>query len=461
MSAMINQTGACGLEPNGIWGDKTTRADLSSAAGKPYVQMPLGVDIETLKNNSVIDGPYDTAEVQVGIKSENDYVFNSMYAGYNDDFAWMWGFSSTEKVVVAVVADTAVAPAVGDVFTNGSGDTLTYVRKETFKDQLFNNVVYFIYGAEDDETVTATTGETLTANSGSDIVTISTSNQMFEHLFELAKDRRVRSFNTAEINFLGAEWAPTNPSSKPTTRCLMQTFAKNYDTYDLVSNNVTCESFSYKWSPASFLEVSCGTVGFRPFELEGGARNIDYDMSCDFKKSDLIAIHAQTKIEIGTVASGKYGFGGDEIEEDVTEANIDISVPMQRLQTTGTSYYVAEPWLEGKYELSSGITIGRHSATKFMNRRDLQTYMYARIANNYGFYSQEMLIKEFKLRSAGANDSAVAEEPLDLNISTPCKAEGNAFDGWVPNELYGGPVLFRTRDYSPYNALTKISKFTA
>jgi hypothetical protein len=144
---------------------------------------------------------------------------------------------------------------------------------------------------------------------------------------------------------------------------------------------------------------------------------------------------------------------GTETVEGVTDASIDLGIPLQKLQDTISKQGFVEPYLEGKYDIKGSFTISRHKNQNYQIYRDNQTPLHARISMTNGFMMQEVLIKNFKLNTAGADDSEVAMEPIEMDIQLDC--ETNDFSSWIEDaEIYQSPFVIRLRNSDPKTYIT-------
>ncbi len=456
-TSRVNQTGAVGFE-NGVnhggFGDFDSRNELSSEAGRPYTAMPLQKEFDTITDESITSAPYKQEEQLGRINCDNNYEYVNRFTGRNSDYLWAWGFETVHPVSVYRVGDLEITPAKDDEFTDDAANTLNFLREENYKDIMGNNIRLFIFDNVADATISeSSSSETLTATAGDDITTSHTFGNMYEHQYELPRDRKQRDFSSKEA----AKLSDLDLSGR--TRQLYQTFAKSYHDYYLVSPNVMAENFSLSSSAGEYVNISHTTAGHnvRIIGSDNARKDngesitpVDFSMPCNLKQTTDNVVHSQMTAEMFAHVEGENFEDATKVDMEVTELDTEVSFSLDRLQSSASGYYIMEPNLEGHYDVTSSVTIGRQSGTQFQEWRDLRQHLGARYAWNKGGLMQELIVKSFSLDQAGADDSPVAQEPVELNIHAVC--DTHKFTDWLYDEVYAdSPVVFRVRDNNPAN----------
>jgi len=146
--------------------------------------------------------------------------------------------------------------------------------------------------------------------------------------------------------------------------------------------------------------------------------------------------------------------GLDEL--GMSNVDINVSVPLQSIQDFVSGLSIAEPEIEGKYDIGVTGTISRHTVETYQQYRDNQSVVVGHLYSNQGWYMQEYIIKEATLPTAGPDDSDIAQEPLDLKVGFVC-ATTHAFTNWLYGitETQSSPIVFRVRDLNPQNEMLR------
>jgi hypothetical protein len=458
-TAKIFEAGAFGLEysrqatPHGGWGDNLSANKLESSAGFPWLSFSNQFNIGTAMDNSVTSTAFETGSRIVSKTVDNDLSFHNRFEGCNAFLAWMWGWEGAAVETVALtVTDASVPLVAGDVLTDlNTTDTFTFARYETYRDMEFNLLTLAILYPDAPDTV-PTAGPGTLDGTVNDLPYLTTSLTMYEHLYELAKDgRQLRNFTADEETALGGHYVTDDQ------RCLMGTLAKRYTEFQVRYANALSKKMDIKWTPAELSTYDSGYMAFREERVEtgnnfeGSTQPVDFDMACSLTDVTGVVAHYQTAVEIGKRNTDTETF--PLAEEGITDLNISTEIPLQNLQDTISGVYLANPFLEGKYKITSSMTVSRMDGPKFSEYRDTLQKLKGRISSNMGFLMQEVLIKEFTLTKAGGDDSDVTAEPLDLSINASCGVHDFADHLYGQTEVNNSPIVMRTRDYNKYNML--------
>jgi hypothetical protein len=451
----IFETGAMALEA-GLdsaphqsegWGDSVAAEVLGAGDAFAWLSFGSSVTIATEEDASITTKAFKSSPRLIGKTIENPVSMYARFKGLNRFHYWMWGFENVVKSVVAFKATAADPwdanpPTVGEVYLD-TLDEYVYLRTETIRDDKV-----YIFGTT--ATEPATQGGVLTEEiSGTDTFTFTShSGIMYEHLYELdASGRRYRSYNTAERLALSL--------GVDDLRNLMATFAKRMSNYDLRYANAMSKSFNYKVSAAGLAQWESTFMAFE--EKRGDYASEDWTLTDGLCDNQLVPAHFETRFEIGedlTIVNGEIT-GLTNL--GMTDFDMAVETPLQSLQDFVSGLSIAEPVLEGAYNVMLNGTISRHTAQTYQNFRDAQNKLVARLATNQGWYMQEMMFKEVLISEAGPDDSDVAAEPLKMSSSYVCGGTSQFTADWLYDnvELQDSPVVFRVRDYSSVNEMTK------
>jgi hypothetical protein len=385
----------------------------------------------------------------VGKMVENPLSYYGRYKGLNRFYYWQWGFENNAVTVVAFKS-TSLTPITGgnlvpgDVFTDVAMNSFTFLRTEKTR----NESIYIFEAA----TVAPIlqTGNLTNATPNPDVVVAFTSHSglMYEHLYELdASGRRYRLYNAAEVAATGA--AVTDKKN------LMATLGKRMSNYDIRYANAMLKDFTIKTSSPGLQSIEGNFLAYK--EERGSHNSAAWSLSDGLCDGQLVPTHFEHRFFIGTEANMSLDTTGaitglDEL--GMSNVDIKVAMPLQSLQDFVSGLSIAEPELEGKYDIGVTGTISRHTVSTYQGYRDNQTVVVGHLHSNQGWYMQEYMIKEATLPTAGPDESEIAQEPLDLKVGFVCGAT-SAFDDWLEGftETQQSPILFRVRDYEPQNSM--------
>ncbi len=424
--------------------------DFKKFRPRPYLTASHKKQLNTTKDNAVNGEAYEGGDVVTGFDLSNSLEVNLRFDGFELFFAWAMGFQHAAKEVEVFEVDNATAsPAKDGIDWQSGGNTYNFLRKEEVSLPSHNSdpikVTYFVFSVKGtrNNLLEGTSGQ-LTSGASSIAFSRSNDDYLFEHIFEMPKNRRLREFTAAEKAVLKTQWLAGD------MRNLQMSMVKNMGDYDICNFNNVCEKFGFKYSPANFVTFSADMFAYGQKRVSE-ARTTNYDMDCDFIETDSLVNHYQSQVEISEVGSD---YISGQYSEGVTDVSVEVSTPLQKIQTMESKQHFDEPWLEGKYQLSGSITLGRHRDERFQDWRDSRTPLKARIASYWGFEMQEVLLKKFTLKGAGAGDEDVPSEALDLGIEMTCNKHN--FGSWLDDEdVYKkAPLVFRVRCRSDINWLT-------
>lgn len=452
--AMKMETGQDPATP--VWGTDPGVA-LGTGNGFPWIEFGNSLEPDTQEDESITGKGFKSTSRLIGLMVENSYSFYGRFKELNNLHYWMWGFENPVKSVF--VFKTGVSdpwsdgePTIGTVYEDPDTNKFVYLRTETNR----NETLYVFEGNTAPSDTSEIQSGTLTDSGSSETFTFTgRSNQMYEHLYELDSAISVlRDYNTEETN------AITDATSND-KKNLMATFAKRMVGYDLKYSNTVCSSFTYSLEAAGLARWNGDFLSYKEQRSNnaGGYGSDNWTIPKDLVNNQLVPAHFQSKFEIGVDADNLMTLG-------LTKFELSVTKPYQKQQDTVSGLHIAEPIAEGKYDISSSATISRHSEKTYQQYRDGQTPLCARIRSQYGYFSQEFLLKKVTLEEAGADDSDVAQEPLSMSVGYV----DDSLNPWVNYTSYddgtktgtvnqvglqNSPVVFRVRDENPNNEMVK------
>ena len=444
-SVKINQLGAfqleagqagAGLSPG--WGQSGSEEALGANDAFPWTSFGKGKTINSERPNEITSEAYPDIPQKVG-----EYVDKSisLYPRfYSSKFGsmlyWMWGFeNSIVKVGVFTLTTPSVEPVAGATYRDTDTNDFTFMRKETW-----GTTIYYIFRCDDSAVPTLATGN-LTKQAGTGDATLTFSARsalMYEHLFELdAHERHLVDYRTAE-QITG--WGAGDKKNR------MATLGIKLGTNDYRYKNAMCKGFSLKSSAGSFTELSADFIAYD--EDRGDYSSANWTFDSGFNVSDSIIAHHNWLMQVGASATTLVDLG-------VTSFDLGVSIPLQVIQDTVSSTHIAEPVFEGKYGITCGMVISRHTVDTYQDYRDAWTSVVARMAARSGYYMQEFLVNETKITEAGPDDGEVPTNALKLDVGY---SSTNNWSTWLYGNtlIQSGPVVLRWRNDDSTNHMFEI-----
>jgi len=425
------------------WGDKLAAQPLGAGDAFAWLSFGNSVTIATEEDQSVTTKAFQASPRLIGKTIENPVSMYARFKGLNRFHYWMWGFENKVKSVIVFKSTSTDPwggnpPSVGDVYADGT-DNYQYLRTEKIRKGK-------LYVFASDKAPSAQSGQL--DNSGDTFDFTSHSGTMYEHLYELdSLGRRYRKYTLAERTALGL--------NVDDLRNLMTTFGKRMSNYDIRYANAMCKSFNFKVSAAGLAQWESNYMAFE--EERGSFNSENWTLTAGLCDNQLVPAHFEMRFGLGeelNIVNGEIT-GLDDI--GLTDFDMGVETPLQSLQDFVSGLSIAEPVLEGAYKISLNGTVSRHTSEVYQNYRDNQNKLIGHLVTNQNWYMQEMMFKEVLISEAGPDDGDVAAEPLKMSSSFVC-AEDNAFtDDWLfgNTELHKSPVVFRVRDFSSVNEMTK------
>jgi len=444
-SLKINQLGAfqleagqagAGLSPG--WGASGSEEALGASDAFPWLSFGKGKTINSERPNEITSEAYSDIPQKVGEYVDKSISLHPRFysAKFGSMLYWMWGFeNSIVEVGVFTLNTPTVEPTAGATYRDTDDNDFTFLRMETW-----GTTIYHIFSADDSVTPTLATGD-LTKQAGTGDATLTFSARsalMYEHLYELdAHERHLTDYRTAEQI---SGYAAGDKKNR------MATLGIKLGTNDYRYRNAMCKGFSLKSQAGGFSEVAADFVAYD--EERDDFSSADWTFDSGFNISDSIVAHHNWIVQVGESAAALVNLG-------VTNFELGVSIPLQVLQDTVSGTHIAEPVFEGKYDISCGLTVSRHTVDTYQDYRDAWTTVVARMAARSGYYMQEILVQEAKITDAGPDDGDVPSNTLKLETGYPAS---NQWSTWLTGNtlIQGGPIVMRWRNADSTNHMFEI-----
>lgn len=461
-SSKVNQSGAFGIEYSGLgadehlgWGTDAPMNPLEKPSGFPYLDFEHDFEPVLERDTSVISKAFQIGEREVGRMLDRSLNFVNRFEGNGKQYAWMYGWEGKTKPIVVFKIDTRTNGVPGiDIFEDASLNQYTLLRQYqvkliTGRIQHYAVLEASVSGSTPPDQIGVLTDVNTTATD----INFTGFAEMYEHLYEVSDDGKLfRDFRPSEITALGNQYQAGDK------RTCMASMAKKFPSYSFRFQNTKCYKFGYKWSAAKFVDINTNWLGYlqeRIKTTDPEYAKLNFDMTCSQIESNNIVAHNQARFEFAedtiSYEGTNMGFYG------VTDANLDFEIPLQKQQDTESGLSIVDPVLNGSIAITSSITVTHSVDETFQQWRDDRTSLCGRISSSFGYHSQEILLKKFKLPKAGPDNGDVAAEPLELSIELACGS--HPFEEWLSDangnpEVMGSPVVFRVVDQNPYNEMT-------
>lgn len=418
------------------WGEVGSEQTLGAGDAFPYLSLGKGKTINTVEDESITTNGFKDTPRKTGEFIEKSLEHDAYFTDMNNKHFWAFGFeNSIVEECCFIITDPGVEPIAGAVYNDIDDNSFTFLRKE-----VHGSLVYYIFRC-DDHTVPALTTGNLDRVSGvgdDPLVFTSRSSLMYNHLYELdAHERHLTEYRLAE------EIAGYTSGDLKNRMATIGLALVN----DMIYKNAMCSKWSISSSAGQVAKFMYDFIAYT--ESRG-----DYSSSSWTFPSGIITntnrmSHDQFKVEVGTNENSLYTLG-------ISDFDVNIEIPLNKIQDTASGLYLAEPVFEGQYSLGCNLVISRHTANTYQDLMDAWTTVCVRISAVYGYYRFELLINAAKVKSPGASDDDVARENLELvpYYTTPGVSSNN-FATW----LYGNtliqksPIILRVRDLSSINQM--------
>ncbi len=453
-SPKVLQKGACKAEKgkNGVdqsegWG-KVKGPEIPGANDAvDWIELGNQPEITHAESNSVIGKAAKSTPKQVGIAVDLPFNFYTRHS--DQDYLNYWMFGASLDPVAIFVFDGAIdpwttgvetPPAQDTVFEDGSSSQYTYKRRITAK--TINGELKYQYVFEGTVVPDTLTAATLTeVGGGAEVFTYSAaSTQKYETVYELeSRGKAFQEYLAAEQALVGFEAGDLkNP---------MMSVCKQFNLHDTRYPNSICRSFKVSIPVGDMAMYETNFLAYKQdLSKDGAGAPVKHGYGSDtwtypgpFEDSETVLSHFQGYLQMGETFEDLQ-----DIEMDTFSVSVDL--PLQKKHTTFSGKFLAEPCLEGHYDIKLEGTKSRYASIDLQNWRDQNTKLFARVSMSSGFNSVEYLMKNVILTQAGPDDSEVAEEPIEGAASNCAEAD----DVWQtsgylsPNaQIHKMPMLMR------------------
>jgi hypothetical protein len=420
-SVKVFQKGCFSLEDSS-WG--AAPKALTGQIAIPYLSLGKRKTVNFEADNSIDTQAFKDVPRKVTEYGEESISTYARFSGLSPLLYWSFGFETTNTVIVLRLEDD---PTIGndDVYLDSALESFSFLRVENIP----KGKVYIF------EATANVTGTTLNKESGTgpDTLTIvESSNIMCEHIFELDRKERHRTLiKDDEADFAGY----TIGAYKNRMAGIGVNLLPNQD---ISFPKSMCKSFSFKSEAAKFAEIAVSFIS--KDQVKGNFSSAGWTFDSNLQDSDSIVAHHQLEVAIGANEAGIANYGVSSLE-----MGFEIPLPVQQDTTSGIN--IIEPVMEGKYTISSNVTLSRYSSDAFQTYRDNWTSCQARVSGFNDFLRTDIFIHNAKISDAGPDESNIAQEVLALEVggfgvnNWPIALRGNTV-------LQKSPILMRVRDFN-------------
>lgn len=468
-SPRVFQKGARELE-NGLfsaspqslgWGDPASWKVPGANTVLPWMEFSNEITVNHVTDDSVTTNAAMSAPRLTGLRADQSLTYLARFKDIDDLNYWKFGFENVPQAVFVYTVDETLAlpspwgtapPAVGTVFEDSSSSSFVFLREEPAKNGLGEAIRLYVFAG----IVAPDTGEgagTLNEDGGSaeTFAYLTASLQKFEHLYELdGLGRRYRDYTVAE---------QITGFSAGDKKNIHMTFTKRFSSYDYRYGNAVCRSFTYS-QPTE--DVARWETNFLAFKQErssapGGFGSATWTLVADLEDNEGAPAHFQSTVHIGELA-GVYNQDPALGLQLVCAADfsVGVEIPLSQNQDTCSGLHLAEPLLEGKYDISFNATILHHVDEHWQGYRDTNTRLFARFASYLGFDMLELLMKNVVLTGSGPNDDDIPPDTLEGKVSATNTGDDQwATSGWLEGntQIQDMPLLMRVRNDSAVNQM--------
>lgn len=443
-----------GLTPQSKgWGDPASWQVPGANDAFPYLE--LGNQIETVKvqDNSITTGADKSANRRVGEKIDKPFNFHPRFYGIDFWLYWMFGYVNNANTVVVFTAGASpwstTEPDVGTVFLDTTVPTpleFTYHRTFKGKDHRGDVVNYYVFSHPTDVPLLAAGDLTEEAPGTRTFTYTAHSTLKYERLYELDKNgqfhREFTAFEKANLD----EYAPNDGAIKNT----MVTLCKKFTSHDVRFANSICRSWELDCPSADLMQFKTNFLAWKEDRSASphGWGSDTWTVPAHLVPNNNIPAAYQAIIELGTELSNLQTVCPSDF-------NISCTIPFQQIQTLCSGMSIADPVLEGYYDIMFRATIARYNEMTFQNWRDADQLLFARVGMNSGFDSMEFMLKNIVLDEAGAGEGDVAEEVISGSLSKCAPADDIFAGDWLHGltQHQDRALILRTINNMPVNPM--------
>ncbi len=460
--AFVGENGLASASPQSLgWGDPLSWKTPGAGDAISWLEYGNQITVNTVSDDSVTTTAARSAPRVVGLRVDLPFNFLARFELLDYINYWMFGFENEPQSVFVFRAGASpwgtTEPALGvnTVFEDVSLTPFTYIRKEPAKDVTGEAEFLYIFASSTAPDTGLGSGVLAEVAAGPNSFTYTSASVIkYEHLLELdASGRRYRDYLLAE-QITG--WTIGDKKN------LMMTLAKRMSPYDYRYGNSMCRSFTYM-QPAQ--DMARWETNFLAFAQErssaaGGFGSAAWTLPAGLEDNETAPAHYQSTCHLGEVVGDFLAKDGDPslglINLCSAEFSVAVDIPLKQDQDTCSGLNLAEPILENKYDIKYADTILYHISKVWQDYRDANTRLFGRFATYKGDDMIELLMKNIVLTQAGPDDSDVAMEPLEGDVSATNAADDQwATSGWLfgHSQVQNMPLVMRVRNDNSVNSM--------
>jgi len=390
----------------------------------PYEELSVKGATETVDDGTIDGAAFMDLPVQVQKTAALD-GFGSIlkYDGLTRLFYWMFGFedglTSPREWRKFTVSGVTTPPAVGDKYTHPSDNDRDYFVREVSLTAGAGTLWLEVFNG----TTAPSASGTLTRETGSGDATISFSAvtvAFFLHIWEVDKhERNFLPYRTGE-NTAGDADADDRKNRFATIGVKEGPSDKRYV-------HTICKSFSITSKAGDLARWSASGIGAK--EERGSFSSATWTAPAGTLGSALDVRHSDFTVKIGP--------SGSLVAVGVSEFSIEVEIPIQVLQDTESGLFIAEPVLEGKYNVRGSITLSRHTVDTYLANRDAFDALALSLEAENNDFKFGLYLPDIRLVDTPVAEADVPTNPLTF-VTGKEPAGGNPFTTEI-----GGVVLFQ------------------
>jgi hypothetical protein len=460
--AYKGENGLASASPQSLgWGDPLSWKIPGAGDALPWLDYGNPITVNTVEDDSVTTTAARSAPRIIGLRVDLPLNYLARFTDIDYLHYWMFGFENEPQAVFVFEAGatpwgtTEPALGVNTIFEDGSSTQFTYIRKEPAKDNIGDDVFYYIFASSTAPDTILGPGTLNEISAGPNSFTYTAASvQKYEHLLELdASGRRYRDYLPAE-QITG--WSVGDKKN------LMMTLCKRMSPYDFRYGNSMCRSFTYNQPAQDMARWETNFLAYRQERsaAAGGFGSSTWTLPAALEDNESSPSHYQSRTHLGEVVGV---FGDNEADPSVgmtelcsADFSVAVDIPLKQDQSTCSGLNLASPILENKYDITYADTILYHISKVWMGYRDNNTRLFARFASHKGHDMLELLMKNVVLTQAGPDDSDVAMEPLEGKVSATNTADDQwATSGWLfgHSQVQNMPLVMRVRNSNSVNSM--------
>lgn len=290
----------------------------------------------------------------------------------------------------------------------------------------FDKILYWAFGYEDGLTSPVDVG-----------------GGYYSHLFELDKyDRHFTAYRTAEQT--AVDYGATDRKNRAAT------FAFKKGPNDYRYRHVMCSSFRI-FGDADDGMIRFSASGIAPREDRG-----DYDSDTWTFPSD--AVGSSTDVLFRHLTASLKTQAGSFVDLGITNFDVNVDIPIQRIRDSESGLYLQEPVFEGKYNVTVTLTLTRHSTDAYHTLRDsFSSKQSLKLVAASGSYEFGIYLPEMYISDTFTNEESVPKQPITF-VSGPVDADtANIFATEIGSNalIQEGPIFIMTQNQNSTNEMRR------